>query len=466
MAYVPDLAYDLFLSYAHNDSLEWIRALEESLRQELRQKLGSPVEIWRDEDKLRFGMQWDQQIVDGLKGTAALLAVVSPSYRKSEWCDDERNTFLDHCEASSQLMAGPYYRFLKAIKTPWPQYDHELWFKDNEHIDFFEPRGRKDATIPETLDYLPGTQEFRTVVSKAAHSIASLLEQMRRNRQPVFLAGVARDGVSVRESLRIELEKRGHDVRPAGNPDRGYSPALINKALDGALLSVHVLGATHADFVETQIKLAFDAGRRLVFWITREAENTQDVKQRKLIELISKGEGAYMGCEWLNSRSAQGVAEYAMEKLRPSPLTAATNGKGVKRIYLLCDPTTPEDAGFASELQEKIVAQEHMQVELPIMQSAGMPQDRHHKLLGEADGLLLYRNTAPIPWLLHNATDVIHAEMLSRRQKPCDAKGFLLGDPSVLSDSSVPLFRASDGFSLGDIEPFIARLRERSAHAA
>ena len=466
MAYVPDQAYDLFLSYAHNDSLEWIRALEESLRQELRQKLGSPIEIWRDEGNLRFGQKWDRQIVEGLKGTAALLALVSPSYRRSEWCDEERNTFLEHCEATKQSMAGPYYRFLKAIKTPWPQYDHELWFADNQHIDFFEPRGKKDEPIPETFDYLPGSQEFRTAVNKAAHSIASLLEQMRRNRQPVFLAGVARDGVSVRESLRNELEKRGHDVRPAGNPDRGYSPTLINKALDGALLSVHVLGATHADFVETQIKLAFDAGKRLVFWITREAENTQDVQQRNSIELIYKGEGAYMGCEWLNSRSAQGVAEYLMEKLRPSPQAAAANGNGVKRIYLLCDPTTQEDAGFASELQEKIIAQEHMKVELPVMQSTGMAQDRHQKLLGEADGLLLYRKAAPVPWLLHTATDVIYAETLSRRQKLCDAKGFLLGDPSVLAGSPVPLFRATDGFSLGDIEPFLARLRAGSAHAA
>ena len=215
MAYVPDLAYDLFLSYAHNDSLEWIRALEESLRQELRQKLGTPIEIWRDEQDIRFGQKWDQQIEDGLKGAAALLAVVSPSYRNSKWCDDERDTFLDHCEATKQSMAGPYYRFLKAIKTPWPQYDHELWFEDNEHIDFFEPRGKKDELIPQTFDYLAGTEEFRNAVNRAAHSIASLLEQMRRNRQPFFLGGVARDGVAARESLRNELEKRGHNVRPA-----------------------------------------------------------------------------------------------------------------------------------------------------------------------------------------------------------------------------------------------------------
>ena len=44
-AYVPGFDHDLFLSYAHGDSREWIGALENSLRQELKQALGT-IEIW------------------------------------------------------------------------------------------------------------------------------------------------------------------------------------------------------------------------------------------------------------------------------------------------------------------------------------------------------------------------------------------------------------------------------------
>ena len=40
MAYVPGFEHDLFFSYAQDDSPEWVRALEQSLRQDLIDRLG------------------------------------------------------------------------------------------------------------------------------------------------------------------------------------------------------------------------------------------------------------------------------------------------------------------------------------------------------------------------------------------------------------------------------------------
>src|SRR4029453_12925432 len=98
-----------------------------------------------------------------------------------------------------------------------------------------------------------------------------------------------------------------------------------------------------------------------------------------------------------------------------------------------CDPTTPEDAGFARELQADIQKQEGMHVELPLANSPNVSarQDLHEKLLRESDGLLLYRKAAPERWFREAFQDVVFAERLYQRP-PLVSKGFLLNDESAL----------------------------------
>jgi len=57
MAYVPGFDFDLFFSYAQDDSAEWMRALERSLRQDLIDRLGPDVAIWKDDNNIRFGQK-------------------------------------------------------------------------------------------------------------------------------------------------------------------------------------------------------------------------------------------------------------------------------------------------------------------------------------------------------------------------------------------------------------------------
>lgn len=457
MPYVPGFNFDLFLSYAHADSADWIRALELSLRQELQDRLGPEIEVWKDTNNIRFGQKWTDEIENGLIASAALLAVVSPSYRKAEWCDRERETFLDHCQAANQVKAGSYYRFLKLIKEPWPDNDHEEFFKEYQHISFFESRQKSDTPIADISEFVPGTQEWHQRIRQATQAIGSLLELMRRSREPIFLGGAPRDATEPRTALGKELRAQGYDVRPDGNPDEGSSDKLIKKELERAKLSVHVLGPTYKPFVERQIELALELERPLVLWITRAALATVDTAQKQLIARLQAD-----GREWLDSKSAQDFAKHILDKLKPRGDIAGASPQepAAKRIYLLCDPSTPEDNAFARDVQQQISARERMLVHLPATDSPNASA-AHEQLLRESEGLLLYRKSAPEPWLRLTALHVIHAEALGNRT--CQSKGFLLNDPSVLRDSPVPLFQPSPQFSLSDIEPFLAKLRTGSA---
>jgi len=465
MAYVPGFDHDLFLSYSHSDSAEWIRALEESLRQRLGELLGvADVHIWQDRNNIRFGQNWCEEIRNGIRNSAGFLAVLSPGYRNSEWCADERKVFLDHCNAGNQLKAGSFYRFLKLVKLPWPGNGHEKFHQELHHIDFFERRPGTDAEV----ELVPGTGEFRERVEKAVRTIASLLLEMRRRRESVFIAATTDDCSRARAGLRDELRALGYDVRPDGPLDEGFDEDLIKEDIEPAILSAHLLGGKYDSFVDRQIDLAMGLEKRLVFWLTREAESTQDPEQRDLVERIRLGKRQRGQWSILDNPSHRAVIQDLLGMLRPRAAAPGEPAKGdAALVYLLCDPTTPEDADFASRLQADIRQAEGMRVELPLANSASASagQDLHQRLLRESDGLLLYRKAAPERWLYQTLLDVVYAERLLQRPQ-LRSKGFLLNDASVLQGfSGVPFFLQSPQFTLQDIEPFLAPLRVEGAHA-
>ena len=461
MAYVLGFDHDLFLSYAHTDSAEWIRALEQSLHQQLRERLGADVDIWQDINNIRFGQNWTEEINHAISSAAAFLAVISPGYRTSEWCADERKTFLDNSKSGNQLQAGSFYRFLKLIRLPWPGDGHKKFLQELQHIDFFE---RRPGTGVE-VELTPGTNEFRARVADAASAIAALLVEMRRRRESVFVAAASPDCSKARSALRAELRALGYDVRPDGPIDDAFGDDLIKDDIKPAILSTHLLGGVYDPFVDHQIDLAMELGKRLVFWFTPEALTTRDQRQSSLVESIRLGKRQQGQWSLLTNASLRANIDDLMGMLRPQ--AASPDAKvDAGLVYLVCDPTTAEDAGFARQLQDDIGRTEGLRVEVPLADSPGVSArpDLHQKLLREADGLLLYRKAAPERWLYQTLPDVVYAERLYQRPQ-LTSKGFLLNDASVLQGfSGVPLFLQSPEFTLKDIEAFLAPLRERGAH--
>jgi hypothetical protein len=460
--YVPGFAHDLFFSYARNDSAEWIRALEESLHQHLRERLGLDVGIWKDKNNIRFGQNWTDEIHEAIRSSAAFLAILSPSYRNSEWCARERKLFLD--EVRTQLKAGSYHRFLKLIKLPWPDDEHEQFHEELEHIDFF-----KRLQAGEGNEYLPGTREFGASVENASWAIASLLREMRRRLEKVFIGASTGDIFHARAELAAELHAQGYVVLPEGPIDSGFAPRLIKKTIEPAILSVHILGARYDPFDETQIDLAIELEKRVVFWVTRDAETSQDPEQRKLIERIRHGQKQQGRWDLLKSRSDRAVFDEIVGMLRPkaAPPPPKTES-GPKQIYLLCDPTTPEDAALAREIQTQIRQIEKMDVQLPggDARTVTARSDLHQRLLRESDGLLLCRQAAPEPWLFHTLPDVLYAERLVQRPKVL-SKAFLVNDASILQGfTGVSVIPQSQPFVLSDLDPFLAPLRKAGSYAA
>src|SRR5436305_13500353 len=94
MGYVPGLANDVFISYAHGDDTAWVQAFEQAVARAVRSRLGYDISVWQDVKRLRVGLDWQSEIADAIAGTAAFIAVLSPSYETSDWCSRELSRFL------------------------------------------------------------------------------------------------------------------------------------------------------------------------------------------------------------------------------------------------------------------------------------------------------------------------------------------------------------------------------------
>ena len=128
MAFVPGFEHDVFISYSHldNQSVDknnqvgrngWVSAFHSRLQVALDQLLGADVDIWRDE-RLDSVVNFPSELSKQLRGTAVLLAVVSPGYLNSRWCEWELSGFVGGDQRTGDLLIDNRYRAVKVVKLP------------------------------------------------------------------------------------------------------------------------------------------------------------------------------------------------------------------------------------------------------------------------------------------------------------------------------------------------------------
>jgi hypothetical protein len=244
--------------------------------------------------------------------------------------------------------------------------------------------------------------------------------------------------------------------------------------MEGALLSIHLLGSSYDAFSAQQIQLAAELEQKLVFWLSVGAETTSEESQKELIALLRNGKRSHSselpaGWALLVEKSPRKLIQEILSMLKPlrSGPTPAQRVNGNPRVYLLCDPTTQEDAAFAASLKQELQEKEGMQAYLPQtgLLAASDFAIQHQALLRDCDGVLLYRNAAPDQWLLQTVPQVLFAEKLVKRG-PLRSKAFLLNDPAPFEGyPNVKVIPRKAEFKLGDLEPFLAPLRQGGTDA-
>lgn len=463
MPYVPGFAQDIFISYASED-LKWVQEFQNLLADALIDR-GLEAEFWRDRENIRFGQNWKDEMFKAVERTALFLAILSPNYRNSDYCNDESDYFQALRERGNDLKVADLYRYLKIVKTAWDDDAHRSLLPELQDIEFFTRDSKHKIDFP-----LPFTsQEFGTRIRMAAHAIEATLKAMRRLRELVYVASPADDVQTDWKELRAELSHQGYVVGPAAKLNRGMAPEFIRKELKDAVLAIHLLGSEYHPLAERQLDLCAESGQRMAVWIRKGADETAGEQQRKLLDAVRNFDKIPKGTPLLEGTTGRAPVHDLLELLKPkpqAPADAAAAGAGVT-VYLICDPSVDEDRDFAAALEESIERTERMRVLLP-QKDVPSAHERHQQMLRECDGVLLYREKAPEPWFYQYITDVARAEKLLKRP-PIRSKAILtteedLGD--LAAPASVRLIGRKNPFDFQALEPFLAPLRSAGAAEA
>jgi hypothetical protein len=460
-AFVPGFTNDLFISYAHEDDPRWVHAFAEALRDEVSRRLGLSISLWQDVARLRAGGNWKDAIQEGIKSSAAFVAIVSPRYQNSQWCARERQLFRDEVGSDADLEQSG--RFFKAVKTPWPNDGHRAFYANIQDVEFFKQDDEGE------WEFGTGTREFKRAVRKVADGVEVLLRRLRRSTQRVHVAWPVDECVATWRQLSDELRMQGFDVQPTGPRDSSFGDSLIRDDMDRAVLSIHLLGAAFDPFSERVITMAADFEQQLMFWIASNADATADERQRLLIDAIGRGvrpdtsqKPLPAGWSLLADTGPRKLIDAVLMKLRPQPPAAMPSAQtAMPTVYIVHDATTAADTQVALRLKEQIREREAMEIfvsrtDLPNLTELKL---RHEQLLKSCDGVLLYRNAAPEGWWNQLAPEVLLAERRFER-RPLKSRAFLLPTPpSWEIGADVKIIPYTPSFQLSDLEPFLSPLR-------
>ena len=95
-----DDKYDVFISHANKDKLNFIDELYNSL-----DNLG--INIFYDKKSLEWGDKWKDRILDGVKQSEFAIIVISENFFDREWTEKELNEFLNRQNKNGQKIILP-----------------------------------------------------------------------------------------------------------------------------------------------------------------------------------------------------------------------------------------------------------------------------------------------------------------------------------------------------------------------
>lgn len=173
--------YDIYISYSHIDNLSmsnqehgWIEQFLKDLTILLAQRTGriDAVKILWDNEKLDGSRDFDKMI-EGIKGSAILITLVSLSFLKSDYCQKELDIFYQKAQREQLgLKLGDRSRLLTVLlyNIPYEKWPHELGGTNGFH--FNNAKSEDDRGMPLDL----GSQQYRVKLRELSDSIMSLID--------------------------------------------------------------------------------------------------------------------------------------------------------------------------------------------------------------------------------------------------------------------------------------------------
>jgi hypothetical protein len=412
----------VFLSYAHddnkvpeNDFTGWVDFFDKTLSIELLER-SLDCKLWRDRrdvDPIAF---FDDTILDAVRESQVLVAIVSPRYVEREYCLKELATFIEsHGTGTSQSGAEA---ILKIVKRDLPETDLPEAIRRKAGVAFFRLDQEKNEEIPFYEGF--GNHQDREYWRVIRRIGASIENQLANSPQPtlepsakdetVFLAVTSSDLAEKWNELRDEFASNGYRIVPNDHSlatQDGDATRDIEAGLKDARLSIHLIGKTagftpdgaSAPIVHRQFHIAGqqrtdNARLKRFVWLPKDI-HTDDSTHASFIEKLQHYGELKEGDEVLNGNTFEDLKTVILSELRGKAKRAdgpPDTPSGLRRVYLIYAEEDEEEA-----LKVYVVLTDGgIEVMLPEFAADEQGQQTHHdsQLEGCDGALICYGNAS------------------------------------------------------------------------
>lgn len=380
-----DFEGDAFISYAHLDNVGlvegrkgWVANLHRALEVRVAQLLGKESHIWWDA-KLQGNDVFALTLVDQLKRVAALIAVISPRYVRSEWGRKELEEFCKAAQEQGGLRVHDKARIFKVLKTPVPLEEQPEELQSLLGYEFFKVDSSSGKVRELDEVFGPEAQrEFWLKLDDLANDLCLLIKMLEPEPAPgtpvlpdkgtVYVAVTTMDLNDQREALIRDLEQHGYAVLP-DRPLPLSAPEVeqhVRKDLSRCRMSIHLVGATCSlvpeggddPLQETQNELALERSKEGSFvhlvWLAPNLTIT-DERQQRFVSRLRSDQRCPAGTDLLETsfedlRTVVDTRLKQQEKASPAAPPAASGTVAVPQLYVLYDSRDAAAVGPWSDL--------------------------------------------------------------------------------------------------------------------
>ena len=426
MGYVPGFSNDIFISYSHIDDQAvdgpgWVTDFHRRLVIEVEEELGAKVQVWRDK-RISGATDFTRDLDRQVRGSAMLLAILSPGYVNSRWCDWELTGFAGS-RRTGDLWVDTKCRAVKIFKRPADVGALRV-LAETEGLRFFDVDSSNDLAHE-----MEGSAElYKHRLTELGHDIGFVLRAMRKART-VFLGTATSSLHDQRERVRQELAGRQYRILepPDGPAD---DQVRLGATVRESALSVLFYDRTAAPKDPADTAAARE--RR----VAMEQQATQIVvvheqpgePSHPWDELDAKARGSTK-VEWLIEPQPHALYHTVLQMLEAQPAATpsgpdpsppvepatradlshvagfpAADGAGSReliRVYLVCDQRDHPllESNRARKVRDYLLSLGY-EVKLPLAEhddASQFSRDNRTKLK-QCDAVLLYWGTARQAW--------------------------------------------------------------------
>ena len=451
---------DIFISYAHLDNIPvtdgdqgWVSGFHRSLFGFVTQYLGKKPRVWRD-TKLQGNGKFGPEIIEALEQAAVLVAILSPCYVVSDWCQREVQTFYDRASQSSNPCPVDQ-RMFKVLKFPWSQeHDEPNLLQELLGYRFY----REDLASGKVKEIRPDfgrvmEEEYKQKIADLAIEITQQLKALSQSQsapmtvpavqeiptrcRTVYLAETTGELQIQRNKIKRELEQVNYTVLPDRSlPYDSSFRSVVTASLERSCLSIHLFGEQYGIVPEGEMKsvvilqhelalhqTTVNPDLRQILWLSPEVQS-QDPRLEAFRQTLG----------WdadLLQMSGEDLKTHIQEQLNPPPVKRSQSFKpnDLIRIYVICDKGDMEEIDPLTNF----LRDQGFEVMKPFFgnEAAAVRRQEHQEYLELSDAVLIYYGAGDEQWQREQLRYLQRVERYSQRTHALLAKAILIRDPAT-----------------------------------